>query len=149
MKNKTATYALLVLSVVIWGIIAWKVFSTFNHKTQEKKADIRMIPAQKKDTILLLLNYRDPFLGKLSGNNPREDTTRNHVQHMPVIEVIPDFKYKGMITVGGKISVLINKGGEEMVVSPQDNIGEFSIIKVNNEELIVRRKGRSYNLLIE
>ena len=59
-KNKTSTYILLILSAIIWGTIAWKVYASMNeipvvtsHPTQSNKKE-------QKDTLKLLLNYKDP-----------------------------------------------------------------------------------------
>lgn len=63
MKNKKTTYLLLVLSIVVWGAAGWKVYNAF-HTQPEVPTVKKETKTVLKDSISLLLNYRDPFLGK-------------------------------------------------------------------------------------
>lgn len=75
MKNKTTTYALLGVVLLIWGYISYKIYSGI-------KGDDIVIPqtstiSKLKDTTKtvdenyeLILNYRDPFLNKLKQTEP-------------------------------------------------------------------------------
>jgi len=70
MKNKKAIFVLTPLVLLVWGLIAFKIF---NGKT-DKKTRLKQTPLKSavEDTVSLLnsndyhlhIDYRDPFLGK-------------------------------------------------------------------------------------
>src|SRR5436190_1487204 len=74
MKNKKIVYLLLVVVVLIWGIIFYRIFSAVGapdnntsnmNPTIEKSADKTEV-----DTFNIDGNYRDPFLGTMQVEKP-------------------------------------------------------------------------------
>ncbi|NAS32034.1 hypothetical protein GTQ40_13695 [Flavobacteriaceae bacterium R38] len=68
MKNKRNTYILLVLVLVVWGMIGYRIFSSLgsdNNAVQTKNVTVNFKPKAIKDQDTFSIgNYsRDPFLG--------------------------------------------------------------------------------------
>lgn len=157
MKNKKViTSILLFLCVVIWGTIGWKVYSAFQDDDTvvpqpTKKNDI----AEKKDTLHLLLNYRDPFLGDYLNDEVKEEKNidqtipRKEIYEEPVIDNPPDFLYKGIIRFGKNTRAMVQWNGKSLMLGPKDKIGEFIIVQIKEEQLTVSRKNKKYELSIQ
>ena len=69
MKNKKGTYLLLVIVLVIWGAVIYRLFfqnksgdavAYNNHSFVPEAVDLSSL----NDTFAIHFNYRDPFLGK-------------------------------------------------------------------------------------
>lgn len=69
MKNKITAKFLLPLVLVIWGLIGWKIYAAMNGNDESPAMhkESNGFAAKAKtisDSIILIANYRDPFLGK-------------------------------------------------------------------------------------
>lgn len=156
MKKKATTYILLSLCLVIWGTIGWKVYSAMQ---DDIPVPVNKIPAQAippKDTIALLLNYRDPFLGGYSKQAtqveepPREVAPKQEVNAgQTETEVVPDFQYKGTIRMGKTTKAIVNRNGESMLLKANGRVGEFNILRIEDSRLVVTRKNKRYELPVQ
>lgn len=157
MKNKKpVTLILLFLCVIIWGTIGWKVYSAFQENdvviVQPTKKNAT---AEKKDTLHLLLNYRDPFLGEYSDSAMKEEDDTIYpvalegVEDEPAIEISPDFRYKGIIRLGKNTQAMVQWNGKSLMFKTKDKVGEFTITQITEEKLIVSRKNKKYELPIQ
>lgn len=155
MKNKKiTTYLLLAASIIIWGTIAWRLVKAFKkdevvvEKTQPRPVD------RKPDSVVLLLNYEDPFLKDPGGKtiHKEEDFDNPETDFFPQEpEVVqgPAFKFKGMMKAGKKSYGLLDLGGETIMVSPKEKIGDFYIVSITSDKLVVRRQGLDMELFAE
>ena len=70
MKNKSATYILSLLALVIWGTIFYKIFFQTEDNTETSSVTYPNkgpILESETDTFSIAMNYPDPFLkGKRS-----------------------------------------------------------------------------------
>ncbi|MEM7161714.1 MAG: hypothetical protein AAF487_04665 [Bacteroidota bacterium] len=83
MNKKVLTYVLLVVVIGIWGRVIYTFF--FAEKGGEpilfesKKDPLPELTEDVQDSIVLIADYRDPFLGKVQ--RAPSQTTVNTVQH--------------------------------------------------------------------
>lgn len=155
MKNKKVTISvLLFLCAVIWGIIAWKVYSALEDSSPSVILTTKQVIVTNQDSIRLLLNYRDPFLDEYAAQeraNPEvqeEESVPEALSYNPPFEEEsqPNFQYKGIIRIGKSTQAIIFRQNESVLLKAKDKIGEFTILKITEEHLTVRRKGKEYQL---
>lgn len=155
MKNKKiTTYLLLAASIIIWGTITWRLIKAF------KKEDVIVELTQprptinKPDSVVLLLNYDDPFLkdprgeamiGEAEFNDPYID----YYPEEPELVQGPAFKFKGILKAGNKSYGLLDLGGETFMVSARERIGDFYVVSITADKIVVRRQGLDMELFAE
>nr|WP_320059421.1 hypothetical protein [uncultured Bacteroides sp.] len=154
-NNKITTYILLLLSAGVWGIIAWRVYASLKDDTPGIQSVAKAPKKMKEDTIALLLNYRDPFLG----DYPKGKTTikeqkakpvpAKQVNIQPQAEILPDFQYKGVIRLGKESQVIVSRNGENVMLKLKDKIGEFNVAEIRDDKLVVSCKGKKYDLPLQ
>lgn len=101
-KNKKITYLLLVLVVLIWGLIFYRIYSNFGGKIEVEKSMPHSVVIEKRDTrdsvLTLSLNYPDPFLkGEDQSFDPLISLEQNDHIPSPVINW-PLIEYRGLLT---------------------------------------------------
>ena len=106
LKNKKFTYVLLVLVLIIWGVIFYKVYSNFGGKKQFEKILPQVIITDEKgqnDSIFtLVLDYPDPFL---KGIGLPDHTSLNSLSKSSTIKqnpVWPQIEYRGLLSISNK-----------------------------------------------
>ncbi len=159
MKNKKyMTYILLAASVLIWGTIAWRFYNAFK-KEPIIVEETRIKPfVKKKDSVELLLNYNDPFLGKLEQTSLQnevdakdnfDDLNQFIPPDEPEIVYGPAFKFKGILKVGKILYGLLDFEGETIMVSRRDKVGDFYIVSITSDKMVVRRQGLDMDVFAE
>ena len=135
------TYVLLIAVVLIWGAIILKVIRGGSQpkmhivKNLQEKA---MVKGQKDS---LRLNYRDPFIGEFI--RTKQDQKPVLPQVRPVLKEpeqppAPDFMFKGLIgNVSGQRAMIL-KNGSLHILGPGEMIGDFKVIGIFPEYVIVR-----------
>lgn len=145
MKNKKTAYILVPVVLAVWGMIGWKVYAAMNGKDEkfvtvvadEKiKSAVNEIP----DTIALIADYRDPFLGKITVIN---DNSAFKIQHSKSkTEKIPDppkapivwpvVSYHGLVKRNGdqKTVGFLNVSGKSFFVQGGEEAGEVRVGKL-------------------
>ena len=106
MKNKKGVYLLLVVVLIIWGAVVYRLFfqgkgndsSNFsNHSFVPEAVDLTSL----NDTFSIHSNYRDPFLGNVAPRNSRSGGTgpAKSVAKTPVASVAkwPTIVFHGLI----------------------------------------------------
>lgn len=159
MKNKKITTSLLlVASIIIWGTIAWRVSKVIGKEDAPIKKSQPRIIVNKPDSAVLLLNYDDPFLKKPPGNTLQTDEESKVNQVNPVASFLPpepdvvqgpSFKFKGMLKAGNISYGLLDFGGETIMTTPREKIGDFYIVSITPDKLVVRRQGLDMELFAE
>jgi hypothetical protein len=92
MKNKRLLYLLVPAVLLIWGIIFYQVQETLMGADTEEPPD-RGLPQRKKeavatpDTVILLANYRDPFLAGTHRTQQLPQSTRVMTKKEPLAPV--------------------------------------------------------------
>ncbi|WP_291530710.1 hypothetical protein [Bacteroides sp. UBA939] len=151
--NKPTTYVLIVLSIGIWGTVAYRIYDALkDNGTTAYPPVVKAAKKTGKDTTMLLLNYRDPFLGDYQPRKSEEKRQQREVVSggestvAPMIEVSPDFLYKGVVRSGKNVWAIVNRNGESILMKPKETIGEFAVAEVTDDKLVVIRKGKRYEL---
>lgn len=140
--KKILTGVLTVVAIMIWSIVILKVF----HKNDpvrmrigdnmQETAEIRV----RKDT--LRLDYRDPFVGEFvrmkheekSGLQAQTKYAEKNLEQLPKV----DFIFKGLICNGSGRKAMILKNGNLHILGSGETIGEFKVMDVFSEYVIVQ-----------
>lgn len=148
MNKRNTTYFLLVASLVIWGIVAWRMIKTFK-KDLVVVEEPRFYPVpQKLDSLEFLLNYDDPFLKEITGSTLTN--TKNEEEHTPFNDEViswqesetvqePAFTFKGILKVEEKTYALLDFDGETIMVNQHDVVDNFNIVSIAPDKLVVRK----------
>lgn len=102
LKNKKITYLLIVLAVLIWGLIFYKIYSKFGGEERTEKnflPSVVSVESGQRDSIFTLsLDYADPFL---KGAGQSTDTPVKNVSN-PRIVSWPLVEFRGLLTNSSK-----------------------------------------------
>ena len=139
MKNKPLTYLLIVSVAAVWGIIFYRIFSASDNDEIELKPIVKsgfvnesLDDYKFKDTFILALNYKDPFLGKVAEVAEPSQAEKPPVISSPAVFSNPKplkpqtnwevVKYTGFIlNSSGKqvVALMTIKGKEQMLLEGQ------------------------------
>ena len=155
MRNKKTLYILLPAVVLIWGLVFYKIFSGIN-KTPENtfKQPIKKntnAANEKNDTIQLIANYRDPFLGAPAMKSKKITDVNQLMKNNPFLVGIinwPDIKYGGIINNKNKNKtiVLMSINNRSYLVSKGDTLKEIKVKDIFRDsiQLIYRNMNKTY-----
>jgi len=105
-----------------------------------------------------LLNYDDPFLKGHAVKSLQNGEDTEVEQESPEPDFLPQepevvqgpaFKFKGMLKAGKKSYGLLDLAGETIMVSPREKIGDFYVVSISPDKLVVRRQGLDMDLFAE
>lgn len=151
---KITTHLLLMASIIIWGTIIWRLIKVFKNEEVIVETICPQPIINKPDSVVLLLNYEDPFL-KDPGNKTiaKEEEFNNpdidfYPQEPEVVQG-PAFKFKGILKAGKKSYGLLDLAGETIMVSARERIGDFYIVSISADKIVVRRQGLDMELFAE
>ena len=148
MKNKKIIYVLLPLTLIIWGMIVYKIF--FNTDTQEESSSfvqskrVKNSAVTSTDTFTLLLNYTDPFLKQERRVTPNNgSTTKKTTEPKPQknTEVLnwPIVKYGGLVKQVNKENELaiVSINGSSTFMKTGETVNDIKLIRIYNDSIIV------------
>lgn len=156
MKSKKMTYLLLVLSIVVWGTAGWKVYKAF-HTEVKTPVSIAQVKVQEKDSISLLLNYRDPFLGNYTvAATTVADTSSVIRKPTPVgvprvaePEHMPDIQFKGIMSVGKNSLAVLQTGGRVVTLKTGEEVEGYKVTKVSNGKVVLMKGQKKYEIPVQ
>lgn len=156
MKNKKVTYIMIVLALVVWGMILYRVFSAVSgnddnaftpaiHPPKEPFRDY----AATADTVHLKLNYRDPF-----GLQKKADTTEIPVRQIAHISLPqpakPAFnwsfiKYSGFIRNPGskKLIAILSVNGKNVMMAEGESAEQVKLLKNLKDSVKIAFNGKT------
>ncbi len=147
MKNKKVVYLLLVVVVLIWGIIFYRIFSTVgasdnntNSLNNHAKSEV---DKNANDTFNIDGNYRDPFLGNMQVDKPVILSTapKQVVKEEKVVQKLawPSIEYGGMIKnqKSNKQLVLVQINGQNNLMKTGDIVAGVQLMKIYKDSLEV------------
>lgn len=155
MKNKKiTTYLLLAASIIIWGTITWRLVKAFKKEEVLVETTQPRPVVHKPDSVVLLLNYDDPFLKDPGGKavSREEESINPDIEFYPQEPELvqgPAFKFKGILKAGKKSYGLLDLAGETIMVSARERIGDFYIVSISSDKIVVRRQGLDMELFAE
>lgn len=139
MKSKATTYILIVLALIVWGVVIWKVF-------RKPAGDMPALVAEKhtyeikppKDT--LWLNYRDPFTGgKVSV--PVKEVRATNIKPLPEKRAMPDrhdVRYLGRIIRRGEQVCLVEISGDQQTLRRNETYGGYRLVDIFEDSIRLR-----------
>ena len=153
MKNKKLTYFLILLLVIVWGLIIYRVIAAAGGSD----GDLQPTPvlghketyndyAVPKDTTRLLLNYRDPF-----GLVVRKDTSKPKVkQRQSSGKLLPGInwsliKYAGYLRNPGskKLITILSINGKSASMSEGETVDHVKLIQNKVDSVKVLFSGKT------
>lgn len=161
MSKKAKTYFLIVLIILSWGYVGFKIYNALQGDDEQvlnlEKTEIKKInKVVKGDSIVLLLNYPDPFLKNGSFSKPvKINSSENHTSSpktekpttsKPKQNIVPvtlDIKYVGLVknSVKGTSTAMIAINGKSSFVKQNDVIEGYILQEISND-LIKLKKGK-------
>jgi len=161
MKNKSVTYLLGAVVLLIWGLVFYRFFSAANEddlpmpvpsysptsKLSKSNAEV--------DSFELISDYRDPFLGQWTGginsdinNAPKARKKVAKVVPPPVVAPPIDWSFVSYLgTIHGKQSkkklAILKLNDREMMVGANDKVGELTVLKIGKDSVLVSFQGVS------
>jgi len=144
MKNKKNIYILLPSVLIVWGLIAYRIFAGIHPDIQEENATSHLAvfkPTKvvKKEGFKIKADYRDPFLGPLATNSPIRSKEKRIVKQKEPI-VFPEIVYKGIFKPEdhSKAVFLIVIDGSQEMFKIRETHREVKLIKGDKEKIIVK-----------
>jgi hypothetical protein len=149
MKNRKLLYLLVPLTIILWGLIIFRVFRHLNPPAPAKSfnTDMDSLSAvnHSEDTLILMANYSDPFLERnlvsawgssYESNNKVSGKTGNST--IPVIW--PEVSYGGTIInkESNTIVYLIKINGANHLIKAGTSINRIKLIKTFNDSIIIQ-----------
>ena len=142
------TYILLPLVALIWGIIFFRIFSSFNEPiidNQFHDVEVKTNETLAPDTFHILADYRDPFLGNVISTN--ESSQKNtEVKKIvtvpkPIVQAVkwPSVVYGGIIKnqKSQKQLVMMQVGGQDNLMRQGDEKGGVQLVKIYKDSIEV------------
>lgn len=148
MKSKTTIYLLIAAVLVIWGVIAWKLFAPSRVETSIVPPSVPKA-AVTSDRDTLLLNYPDPFLKKQSGASTYTTAPAKKKEPEPRLPKIREecqLRYIGHIRQGKVRSCIVESGGAHRSVAMGESVDGFRLAKIFPDSLVFTKDGFSYTI---
>lgn len=158
MKNKSVTYLLIGVVALIWGLVVYRIFNAVyeeegvSNPTVAFRGD-REAKLVQDDTFELILDYRDPFLGKMAvssflGDTPRPKARKKKpsppLSTMPVPALDWSFvAYLGAINgkQPGKEIGMFRLHGNEVMMKAKESRGEITVLKITKDSAYIQYQG--------
>ena len=146
MKSRPLTYLLLVAALGVWGVVAWKLFSSGPKPTDVAPPAVSVLrndsPASD-DT--LRLDYPDPFLrtaaAKPSARTSAKGTPRPTAQKK---RSAAKLACTGRIRKQGTDHYLVSIDGRVHLLCQGQRAGDFTLRQVRNDSLVMARDTECY-----
>ena len=146
MKSRPLTYLLLVAALGVWGVVAWKLFSSGPKPTAVAPPVVSVLrndsPASD-DT--LRLDYPDPFLRTAAANPPvrtsAKGTPRPTAQKK---RSAAKLACTGRIRKQGTDHYLVSIDGRVHLLRQGQRAGDFTLRQVRNDSLVMARDTECY-----
>jgi hypothetical protein len=139
LSKQQKTYLLLIAVIGIWGMIIYQIFKETNTDTStptstiQKKFIPQKIQQKKEDT--LDVNYRDPFLGKVSRKIVRKKATD---PKQPIY--FPVIIYNGSIIGNKKTAYIISVQNQQKIIKIGQTFKDVTLVSANSNEIIIAYK---------
>ncbi|MDR1199876.1 MAG: hypothetical protein LBK94_12855 [Prevotellaceae bacterium] len=155
MKSKYTTYLLIISVIIIWGLIAKRIFFSGDDDTDavQTRKSPQNVQLQQADT--LYLNYADPFLKTQVRKRQRQSSAKPNLsqpkkeakQHADNILL----QYVGYVKERNNetVSYLIKINGIQQIMKKNDNIDGLKLIKVTADSLFFEKEDNKYSVYIE
>lgn len=152
MKNKKITiYLLLPVTVVIWGVVAFSIVGKLNGDKSQQVEYFREIQVTEdinlRDSIVLIANYRDPFLGNSATRKSQAPKVKTSLHEKAFTDKRktqkpvqwPEIIYGGVIinTQQDKNTGLVKLDGKEYLVHVDEQINGIVFLSIYKDSIRV------------
>ena len=148
MKSKTTVYLLIAAVMVIWGVIAWKLFAPSRGEIYTARPPApETVVASERDT--LILDYPDPFLKKRPGASTHTTVPAKKKEPEPQPPKIREecqLRYIGHIRRGKVRRCIVESGGAHHSVATGESVDGFRLAKIFPDSLVFTKDGFSYTV---
>jgi hypothetical protein len=162
MSKKAKLYLVILINIIAWGYVSYKIYGALqgddDFELSDEKIEIKKINETKKeDTVLLTLNYPDPFLkgGNFSKERKANSSTSSGSVSKPekpaasakpkqdVTPVTVDIKYIGLVKNNdkGTQTAMITVNGRSFFVNQKETVEGYTIREIG-KNFITLKKGR-------
>jgi hypothetical protein len=167
LKNKNKTTLLIMSMLFIWGIVAFRMYSSFKKQNEDLviQKSVNTITNQKViDTFFLKANYADPFKVNNSPALNRKSIPKNNTLK-PINRIVKDktpqqtkpqndviaiskFYYLGTIenTKTQKVVGIIGYENEEYMVSKADMFYGYKVTAIQENKVVLMHNSVSYEI---
>ncbi len=147
--NKGVSALLFLAVVVVWGLVIWKVITALSNPAPVSPAIGGKAAIVPEKEAALLLNYRDPFLGRAPAlPSPTPAGSGKKVPSIPAVQpdTPPAFRYKGIIGRQRQEWLLIERGRETQMIDwkKEKSIDGYRIERVYPDSLVLSREKKRY-----
>lgn len=165
MKNKSVTYLLIGVVVLIWGLVVYRIFSAVS-EGESGSSPIATFKSEKKakvvqdDTFELILDYRDPFLGKISvasfleGEVQQTRKTQKKQSFSAPIAPTSAIDWSFVTYLGainskkpGKEIGMFRLHGNEVMMKVKESRGEITVLKITKDSAYIQYQGIKKGLI--
>ncbi|OFX68958.1 MAG: hypothetical protein A2X12_05485 [Bacteroidetes bacterium GWE2_29_8] len=147
MKNKKLVYILIPLTILIWGIVIFKILKVSNNdevflvkKNKVNKVNLGHLLSYNDS--VLIGNYRDPFLGTFPAKQSTSEKEKPNIikKTEPKIEpIFPKIVYLGSIK--NKFSnneyAILKINGRENVMGIGKSESAIQVSKIYNDSVVI------------
>jgi hypothetical protein len=149
MKNKKTLYILIPLVGLIWGVVICKVI---DYQPSDKDINSYALQATEEHNVdttkyELRFGYRDPFLRSsvrpATNSSSGKLAKANNIKQVEMSNLSPvtrpsDLVYRGEIEGHRYKLGLLEVAGKRVLVREQSTVGEYTILAVESDSLILR-----------
>ena len=140
---------MLPIVILVWGFVFFQLFGSFftsPNYAKEKENTIISIEEVKKDTFLIVADYRDPFLGnraqskKIGNSNNQARKISRKIAAKKSDKPWPSLAYNGMIkNNNSKRRVgIIKLNGKEYLIKEKDIVEDVTILNISKNFVKLR-----------
>jgi len=146
MKNKKLLYILIPGTLIVWGMIIYRIFKTVNTEEnlfgQYLEINTRQDNSNINDTFSINPDYRDPFLGKTNKKvTDSKQTTKTIVPKIAKAAIPwPSIVFGGIIKnqKSNKQLALVQINGQGYTMKPGEIINDVQLNKIYRDSIEVR-----------
>jgi hypothetical protein len=155
-KNKKILYFLIPITLIIWGIIIYKLFEVKNGGKQLFNNTIykNQLKNNFDSTILnyvVQANYRDPFYpAKVSSTSIRNVKVKVNFINKEKVKVdtmLTSISYKGMVCSEKSRLAFIQYRNEEKSYNVNDTLYNYRIVNIFRDSLILKKGNKKITII--
>lgn len=155
MKSRVTTYLLIAATLAVWGVVAWRIFSSRPDRIDAPiHRDARSEPHTGDES--LLLDYKDPFLRNTTAAAIPKPAIKQPPKAKPadtkkpvLPKEIPPIKYTGTIKAGGRISYLFEYSGLQHALAPGDEFEGYTLAEAFPDSVRFSKNGDFFTLPLQ
>ncbi|MFQ8805351.1 MAG: hypothetical protein ACLR8Y_09905 [Alistipes indistinctus] len=145
MKSRPLTYLLLVAALGVWGVVAWKLFSSGPKPTAvapPAASALRNDSPASDDT--LRLDYPDPFCARPLRNRQPGHRRKGRPDRQRKKRSAAKLACTGRIRKQGTDHYLVSIDGRVHLLRQGQRAGDFTLRQVRNDSLVMARDTECY-----